>query len=149
MREYLFRGKKWDNSEWIYGDLIQGGEESSIWILPIEELRLTEVIKIIPETVCQFSGHQVNGINLYESDIVRNEKMEDEYDTAEYLVCVFIKEWAMFGLLTIEEYHKYNKEGAEALDETMFWTFPINDIDNEQRRICGNIYSHPELLQSL
>lgn len=96
-----------------------------------------------------FTGHLVNGINLYESDILRNTKEGDIEDINEYMVCVFIKEWAMFGLLTIDEYHKYNLEGAESLDESSFWTFPIYDKDNEHRRICGNIYSNPELLQSL
>jgi hypothetical protein len=153
MREYSFKGKKIDTGNWVYGNGVVVVDKDYIAIPLTKDVTSSDyaitLAKIVPETVCQFSGHQVNGINLYESDIVRNEKMEDEYDTTEYLVCVFIKEWAMFGLLTIEEYHKYKKEGAEALDETMFWTFPINDKDNEQRRICGNIYSHPELLQSL
>lgn len=35
MREIIFRAKKWDSSEWVYGDLIQGGEDGSKWILPI------------------------------------------------------------------------------------------------------------------
>jgi len=154
MRDILFKGKRKDNREWMCGFvaytpsvLLHSSESFIIVFGGIESGEpIFDYHEVIPETVCQFSGHRVNGVNLYESDIVRNEKMEDEYDTTEYLVCVFIKEWAMFGLLTIEEYHKYNKEGAEALDEESFWTFPINDKDNEQRRICGSVYSNPELL---
>lgn len=97
----------------------------------------------------QYTGHKVNNIDLYEYDILRNEKMNDEMDDIEYLVCVFINEWAMFGLLTIEEYHNYLKDGADCLDEFLFWTFPIDDKENEQRRICGDIFSTPELLKSL
>lgn len=94
----------------------------------------------------QFTNHQIHDVDLYAGDIIRNEKMDDYEDAVEYLVCTYILEWAMFGLLTIDEYHKYNSEGAEALDEYMFWTFPIDDKENEQRRICGNIYETPNLL---
>lgn len=94
----------------------------------------------------QFTNHLIHDKELYAGDIIRNEKMDDYEDAVEYLVCTYILEWAMFGLLTIDEYHKYNSEGAEALDEYMFWTFPIDDKENEQRRICGNIYEIPNLL---
>lgn len=96
----------------------------------------------------QFTNHQISGVDLYDCDIIRNEKMDDYEDAVEYLVCAFIAEWSMFGLLTIDEYHKYNAEGADALDETMFWTFPIDDKENEQRRICGNIYENSNLLNN-
>lgn len=154
MREYLFRGKRKDNGEWVYGFVAYAPKvltyTGQCFIMVFSGIESGDPFfdyhEVIPETFCQFTGHQVNDISLYESDIVRNEKMEDEFDTTEYMVCVFIKEWAMFGLLTIDEYHEYNQGGAEVLDESLFWTFPIYDKDNEQRRICGNIHSNPELL---
>lgn len=94
----------------------------------------------------QYTNHNIHDKELYAGDIIRNETMDDYEDAVEYLVCVFITEWAMFGLLTIDEYHKYNTKGADSLDEIMFWTFPIDDKENEQRRICGNIYETTNLL---
>lgn len=32
MREYKFRGKRLDNGEWVYGDLIHGDISNSIYI---------------------------------------------------------------------------------------------------------------------
>jgi len=97
----------------------------------------------------EYSGYKIKNVELYEGDIVRNEIMDDEGDQAQYLVCVYIKEWGMYSLIMMDEYHKYTEEGAEGLDEFMFWTFPIDEKDNEQRSICGNIYANPELLESL
>lgn len=96
----------------------------------------------------QYSGHRIKGIRLFEGDIVRNEISTDEGDRRLYYICMFIKEWAMFSLLESEEYADYKKSGADALDESMFWTFPIEEKENELRAICGNIYEHPKLLTS-
>lgn len=98
--------------------------------------------------VMQWTGHQINGVYLYDLDIIRNEKFGEEDEVTEYFVCVYIQEWAMFGLLTVDEYNSYKEDGAEALDYTDFWTFPIDDKENEQRRICGNIYENENLLQT-
>lgn len=96
----------------------------------------------------QYTCHKVNGQDLYVGDILRNTKFSETEDENEYLVCCYIKEWSMFGLLMVDEYHKYLEDGAEGLDETDFWTFPIEDKENEQRRICGNIYDNKNLLQT-
>lgn len=96
--------------------------------------------------VMQWTGHQINGVDLYDLDIVRNEKFGEEDEVTEYFVCVWIQEWAMFSLLTVDEYIDYKQLGVDGLDTSSFWTFPIDDKENEQRRICGSIYTKPELL---
>lgn len=96
----------------------------------------------------QYSGHKVKGIRLFEGDIVRNEVSTDQEDECGYYVCVFILEWSMFALLELEEYTDYKTSGAEGLDDTTFWTFPIDEKDNEFRAICGNIYENSSLLIS-
>lgn len=135
--DFIFRA--WD--KWNQKMIAPNGGDFIGWHGPSNWKDIYEVML--------YSGHLVNNVCLYDGDIVRNTKMDESGDENEYLVCCFIKEWAMFGMLTIDEYHNYQKEGAECLDEYMFWTFPIEDKDNEQRRICGNIYENKNLLQSL
>ena len=49
--------------------------------------------------------------------------------------------------ITDGEYQKYLDEGAESLDEFMFWTYTFNEDDIAKANICGNIHQNPELLR--
>lgn len=101
----------------------------------------------------QFTGHQIKGSDLYDGDIVRleeNGEGVDPKDKITYYVCTWIQEWAMFALLrAADEYFEYINEGTEALDTTMFWTFPLDveDIGPSQHYLCGNIYETPQLIE--
>lgn len=102
--------------------------------------------------VMEYTDHQIGGIDLYESDIVRVEEDAegvDPDDKMNWYVVTWIKEWCMFSLLRIsDEYQEYINKGADGLDTTMFWTFPLDveDIGFSKHFLCGNIYDNPELL---
>ena len=77
MREIIFRGKRIDNGEWVYGSLfIQNGEWISkgnktpdvYWIYG----KQGEQYLVITSTICQFTGlTDKDNKKIYEGDIVR------------------------------------------------------------------------------
>lgn len=89
MREILFRGKRKDNGEWVYGgSLLQFASDDSCYIVPSSDIvyiaeddagniiRLaSNIAVVIPETVGQFTGLlDKNGTKIFEGDICRNTK---------------------------------------------------------------------------
>ncbi len=104
---------------------------------------------------CQYTGHKINNIELYEGDIIREEVESDEGDERYYSVVTWIKEWSMFACLIVKkndginEYKNYLQNSADGLDESMFWTFPIQKEKFGKRAIAGNVYKNRKLLSSV
>lgn len=82
-REILFKAKRKDNQEWVYGYYVKVTEHYTLnasfnktlgdYIVTKEN----EMIYVISETVCQYIV-PINDIDLYENDIVHG--FEDMYD---------------------------------------------------------------------
>lgn len=149
MREILFRGKKVENGEWVYGDLLQYGET----VKGIRNYGLKTIYRVIPETVGQYIGlADKNGNKIFEGDIFKfdDEVWEScytscgtEYDSFEvenYGVVGFAEYMARFDFIK----YKFNENSVEAdLHDNHsidFFEF-VSELE-----VVGNIHDNMELL---
>lgn len=96
--------------------------------------------------VMQFTGKVDASKNeIYEGDILRATDEGEFGDINHYFIVTWISEWCIFAAISWTEYGGYLKNGAESLDETMFWTFNLEQGDDYT--VCANLYEHPDYIQ--
>lgn len=130
MREILFRGKRTDNGEWVYGYVCCYGwtGKENTYIVPDYASALYS-LKVDPKTVGQYTGlKDKNGTKIFEGDIIY---AASKYDAADMVV---VYNPAEFRLVLCEDYKIY-KPGLR---------FKCYERFNMQ--VIGNIYDNPELL---
>ena len=149
MRENLFRGKKYrksvfDQTDWVYGSLIDSGNHEQVAIYPwidgastmsVRQLVYARMEGVKPETVGKYIGPDKNGKKIFEGDIGRYKQTDGAKRNGKPITCI--------GKVV------YNAKTAsfavESNDETgckHFDYFPIKDFE-----VIGNIHDHPELLE--
>ena len=127
MREILFRGKRTDNGEWIYGDLMQNVDCIKIREQEKDVKHIAKSFEIDLETVGQYTDlADKNGKRIFEGDIIKRFWLG-----AEIIYCV-----------------RYDAENAhfigKALNKNGFTSF---DGDGEMFEVIGNINDNPEMLK--
>lgn len=119
MREILFRGKRVDDGEWVYGDVSFNRKgEPAIRYWPTAENKTYQVEFVDPSTVGQFTGlKDNNGKKIFEGDVVT------------YREGRFVVEW-------VERYCRFSGRNAD----TVFAGFAFDRCE-----VIGNIHNNPEL----
>lgn len=159
MRENKYRGRRLDNGEWEYGDLVQFGQKCytpcKCAIIPGTASGSDPLCKILfdyevdPATVGQYTGlKDRNGREIYEGDIIgirtRYELLVPdsiELDTlgkSETGTAYFVVKWDDRQARFIKEY-KCRKGGQESPR----WMACLSIHGN----VYGNIHNNPELFK--
>lgn len=136
---YLFRGKRIDTGEWVYGlpSCDEDGEIEEIEVWSEDDINFYSVD---PETICQCTGlKDRNGKLIFENDIVKDlfsdtaapiryGSYQSCFDSTKVEHVGFYVDWS----------GKYNKNYKKDLG---YW---IHMVDAE---IIGNAIDNPELLE--
>lgn len=132
MREILFRGKRVDNGEWVYGDLLQNNDAIKIREQEKNKKEIVKSFEVIPESVGQYTGlTDHDGNKIFEGDIIF---WEDEFlykNKSEVVWCGEKYNYPAFDLLKYD----YECNGLQYAHDQCFI------------KVIGNIYDNPELLE--
>lgn len=127
MKEILFRGKRKDNGEWVYGTPLylihERYKDSFTMIVPLNTEfgcgELDDFYEVIPETVGQYRGlNDKNGQKIFEGDIL--EIAPRKSNTAPTVLLV---------VTDVFKTGEYFRHGVR------YW------------QVIGNIHDNPELLK--
>ena len=125
MREILFRGKRVDTGEWVYGyycPCVFGNFPAEPAIIDADELKKGKwaPVKVTPESVGQYTGeNDKDGAKIFEGDIVT---VGDHIDFVQY------------------------ERGCFCMDnQWIFYEFTYQDFS--QIKVIGNKWDNPELLK--
>ena len=147
MREILFRGKGFYSDEWVEGYLAIGTRETDnakeYAIIPVDvifwEYGVSDLIQVIPETICQYTGlTDKNGNKIWENDVVKYHFGNDVSPIrfGEYQSCFDSTKTAHIGF-----YVDWDDRATFLRKDLGYW---VNMIDCN---VIGNIFDNPELLE--
>lgn len=123
MREILFRGKRADNGEWVYGYYTKH-TSGKIFIRCIGK-DCTQSYEVIPSSVGEYTGLEANGKQVFEGDILN------------YFGILYIVSWNDSLLTYI----------VTSVDEKKEYLFFLYKANMDCVYIVGNIHDNPELLE--
>lgn len=148
MREIIFRGKRLDNGEWVYGSILviedtyfiiepvdfsydNDADATAFWFDCTEQ-------EVDPATAGQY-WRTINGKKLFDGDIFRF-KVGDEYIVR---IVRYSEEQAAFCIINPSQLKHEKRMEIEQTPNVSWWQKFVKDIE-----ILGNIHDNPELLKT-
>lgn len=126
MRPIIFRGKRLDNGEWVYGSLVTF---NGFHVIVDHHTPNGDEVRVIANTVGQYTGLQdKNGKEIWEGDIVMAETNDEDHPMSELPFVIVFSD----GAFCIAE------------DEESPWA-PIDTFMDME--VIGNIHDNPDLLK--
>ena len=122
MREILFRGKRIDNGEWVYGDLVQSPAHCVVQIY--EQDLCGDNFAVDPSTIGQYTGLTANGKKIFEGDIVSG----------------------FFNHEKIVGYIFFGSDASFFIQRDGLFGIGLNNA-SDWLEVIGNIHDNPELLE--
>lgn len=162
MREYLYRGVRVDNGEWIEGGIYhQKADEvkgEAVYIIGGSLNDVGCAYQVIPETVSEYIGiHDKNGKKIFENDIVLTQEMYNRpysknRKSKRHIGVVQYQSGGGSGFYNSEtgKFDKYIEYHAE-------WIVKVKDYgvythgswsDFWNCEVIGNVFDYPEWLEA-
>ena len=127
MREILFKAKRMDNGEWVEGFY---AKRHGVPMIYENKDCPQSIYEIAPSTICQCTGlTDKNGQKIWENDIMVGH-IDDMYPENSTYIRVL---WHINGFCTNEN---------NSVDIP-----PIDEFDQKNFEVCGNVFDNPELLE--
>ena len=156
MREILFRGKRVENGEWVYGYYAKSVWETGLLSNPI--IRTSHQIwydmdnrhqvyaEIIPETVGEWTGlTDRNGVKIFEGDIIKARYREHNYPN-NWSVGYVVFENGTFKM-KVTENNNAIKHTQYCGEKVLAFSIENNFIERYYKlEVIGNIYDNKDLL---
>lgn len=141
--QYLFRGKRKDNGEWVEGDLMQWGDEIMRICVDTGNDEKTATT-VIPETVGRCTGlKDKNGKLIFEGDILKGLSYpflsDGEYNY--YAIVVWFENSPAFGTCTVK--NPQAKVRGISDGDTNY----MDDWNSNDWEVIGNIHDNKDLLE--
>jgi len=150
MREILFRGKRTDNGEWVYGYLvkhpsaIQIGEDNPWYINvpPADPDDNGGFYNVDPDTVGQYTGlTDKHGAKIFEGDIIQKKAYIYSLGKVNSQ-----EEWIVCGVVVWDNDDEHSS-GFWAIDSKDEYGDPTKYYFNNSFMVIGNVHDNPELLE--